>query len=531
MTPRAALVQIGKFVAKDMARGQVSQGMRAVSELLEAYPTLTLELVELMVGENAKKKPNNNLITAYGFMLGQALELLRYAIERSRPEASELVQAIERRLLSLGEASKLEPALLLIILTQYSAAKLAPGEALRSLMGGLVDQAAMGSSAEPSTEEFGSHFANLVKQTGGDAFAIHGDLAETSHALPEQHRAAMAVSALQAEQPAVREAGIGWVLDESAAVRNIVAHSITQMASSGTISAVMLRRLIVMRNWLPEANREAIDTAIKTCRKMSVACASMPTLQIRDVTASGIDGAGCQSFFVVVKEGRKHAIASLLVKHGVGVRDAWVQRGMSLAEAEGFMGNIAYEIDLYESSADHLSMALSHFLASSLAGNRMPPFDLIDFVETVGLTAINPKPISVETLLGSLLDAIPTAKKKPTSVNKAIKGSARWVANYGFVDHWFEDDDDVSQLLTAKRLSKKARVDLILDSLLPCRRQRWIEMLTWSALSLHQEDDNDDWSDFALVANELVGERPLRDFPIMHWIALSTVEAWIGRGG
>lgn len=529
MTPRAALLQIGKLVAQDIAKGYLSEGTRAVSGLFETYPSLCIDLLDQMVRENVKKKPNTKLITAFSYMLGQALEVLRFGVERSRPEAKEIVAAIEQRLLTLGNTGALDPALLLMILTQYSVAKLAPGDDLRSLMGGFVEQAAEHGIGMPAAPQASDHFGQLVKQTGGDVYAIFAELVETSHAFPPDHRAAMAYSVLQSELAPVREAGIGWLLDESEAVRNIVANAVSQMAGGDAISATMLRRLITLRNWLPEVNRSAVDGAIKTCRQKSIACAPLSMPQVRDIAASGIDGAGAQSLFVMVKEGRKHAVGSLLVKHGVGIADAWVHHGLSQREAEGFLNRVEMEIDLFESSLDHLGTTLAHFLAVNLTCNRMPPFGLVDFIESVGLSAVNPSALPLDTLLVTLTDKIPAARKRPALINKAVKASALWAEDYGFVEHWFEDDDEVHQLLDGKRLSEKRRVDLILDSLLPGRSQRWAELLAWSALMLHEEDLNEDWSDFALVAGEIHGGRPLREIPVMYRVALATVEAWQAR--
>lgn len=528
MTPRNALIDMGKTLAKELARGEAGGTGRMASAIMEQAPELVLDLLDLMVAENAKKRPNQGLLTAFGFMLGQGIAFLRYGLDRASPEAATIVAELERRLLDLGQAGRLDPALLLAVLQHYGSAKLPPGESLRELMGGLMEHAGeFGQGPQPGADP-ADHFADLVRETGGDPFLIHGEMARFGHALPEDHRAAMAHAALTAEQPAMREAGIGWLLDEGAMVR---AAARDALAARGEISPAMLRRLVGLRNWLPEGERSGLDAVIQACRRQGVACAPLPPATIVDVAASGIDGAGAQSFFVLIKEGRKHAVASLLVKFGVGIPDAWVQHGLTKREAESFLMRIEHEVELFDASAPHLAAVLAHFLAVGLEACKAPPFGLLDFVETAGLSAVNPGWISVDSLIDSLLEVIPSARRRPASINKAVKASARWAEDYAFTDHWFEDDETVNQALSAKkRMSDVKRMDLLLADILPARRRRWAEIIGWTAAMLRQEAANADWPDFALVAAELRGERPLAEIPVMARIAWASVEAWKHRG-
>lgn len=70
MTPRAALVQLGKLVAKDMSSGHMGEMARGLGDALAADPDAVLELLDLMVREGAKKKPSGPLIDAFAFMIG-----------------------------------------------------------------------------------------------------------------------------------------------------------------------------------------------------------------------------------------------------------------------------------------------------------------------------------------------------------------------------------------------------------------------------------------------------------------------------
>ncbi|TAN71020.1 MAG: hypothetical protein EPN20_04985 [Magnetospirillum sp.] len=130
MTARSALIEMGKALAKELTRGEAGGLARATAGVMEQAPELVLDLLGLMVAENGKKRPNQPFLTAFGFLMGPGLEFLRYGLDRSSPEAAVTMAELERRLLELGRAGRLDPALLLVVLEQYGTAKLPPGDGL-----------------------------------------------------------------------------------------------------------------------------------------------------------------------------------------------------------------------------------------------------------------------------------------------------------------------------------------------------------------------------------------------------------------
>lgn len=527
MIPRAALINMGKALAKEVARGRHGAAAEVSATLLNQTPDHVLDLFDLMVAEVGKKRPSQSLLDAFSLMLGQGLESLRYGQERAEPAASKTLAELEQRILAAGRPPKANHILILMVLQQYSVARLNPGTELRNLMGDLVEQAAdlIPDGTPPESPEEDFHL--LVKETGGDPFMIHAGIAGTGHAFPDEHRAVMAQATLNTASTEIREAAIGWLLDESPVVRGATLESLSALVGHAAITPTMLRRLITMRNWLPATDCPRLDAVIQSCRRHDVACAPQPATTVIDACASSIDGAGAQSFFVLVKEGRKYAMASLLVKLGVGLADAWVQHGMTKRQAEDLLLRIGHEIELFETSPQHLATVLGHFLAIGLARNAAPPFDLLDFVETAGLTTANPELVPLDGLIGSLIETIPPQRRRPASIKRALKASALWGEHYAFAGHWFENGEAISGLLSGrKRLGDARRIELLLTEILPARRQRWAEICAWVALLLRQNDTSSDWGDFALVAAELHGDRPLAEIPIMVQIATTSVEAW-----
>ncbi len=499
---------------------------RQVAETLAASPESLLALLDLVLAEGRKKRPNEKLMTGLLFLMGAALDALRMAAEGRRRTTAEAVEELRSRVLAAARAGELDLGLLLLIGRQFASAKLDVGDELREMMVAL--------SAEPppldprvAPQQLEGHYAAMAAALGHDPFAIHGELSDSAESFPIEQRVGLIATAVFAKADAVREAALGWLLDRSAEVGNETGALIADAARQGLVSARSCNRLVMLRNWVPETRREAIDAAIRACRKRETPAAPETTPEVRKVLLSGADGAGAQSAFVLLKEGRSFALASLLLKHGHGVKDAWVRRGIRRGEADEMFARIDEEVEHFPVALGTVETCLANALAINLVGRTPPPFGLLDFAETVGLQAVRPVRLTGDELIERLLGEVPPGRKKPAQVAGALAASEHWPMIYSGMQSWFEEGEPVDVVLSAVKTRKK-RLEVVLDRLLPARRARWAEMLAWTALAL-KEPDKTAWMDLALVAEELRGERPLRDIPLAGFIARNTAEAFAYR--
>ncbi|WP_210253274.1 hypothetical protein, partial [Microvirga tunisiensis] len=517
--------RLGKLVAVDVATGHPGVNSWAASQVLGAQPEAILDLIEMLVTEGRKAKPNQQLVAAYVYMIGQALEFIRMDLENGRASARELADAVRRALLQAGTSGRVEPTLLMMILMQFSNAKLDPGAELQRLMADLFEQISLEQGAGRSDGDFDAYLKDLVEGVGGDPFALHAQMLEMAGALPADHRTTMGITLLRTDEASAREAVVGWLLDPSAEVRHAVASALAHAARQGAVSGSMLRRLIVLRNWLPESDRPGLDGAIQACRRTGVECASWPQSQVYDALASGIDGAGAQSLFVLAREGRQRAIGCLLVKAGMGVRDAWARHGLTRAEMEEFLDQVAGGIEVFPISLEYVRLAAAHALAVNLASETMPPFALLDFVETADLQGLQPEALPLERLLAMLeAEADPAALGSPAEL---LARSRAVVDRFDFLDSWFEEGATVEQLLEGKRMARAKRVALVRESLLPEHATKWGDRLARTALLLRHCEDEEPWQEFFVTAKEVLAGRAMAEIPLMSRVAEVTVDAYI----
>lgn len=520
MIDRRALTRIGRTVAKEMKSGRVSAALPRALEPLEEYPEHVFDLVALLAKEGLKTRPSEELISAYGFILGRSLELLRYAVERDDAGIVDLVDRLRGSLLEAVHRDRISPAILMLILHQFASAKLDAGDALREQLSQLMDQDDEAHAAVARGEGH-DHFAHVAADMENDPFAIHAYLDESMDALPQEIRAGLVMATFGENVPAVREAALGFLFSKSEDARGKLIELLTLASPHGLVSGTMLRRMIAIRNWLPEAERAALDRAIRSARATGVACAPASKANVVGVLASGVDGSGAITALVIVQDNRRHALAGLLAKQGFGIRDAWVRRGLSKADLKEVLDHVAGEIEVAPSSLDYVVAILRQGLANNIETGNPPPFGALDVVETCGLAEINPAAMCVEVLVAELLAGIDPARLSAAAVEKTLRDSSDLQETHPMLASWFEDN--VSKLIGNKRAPRGKRIAVLMMGPLQARRRRWAGLCGSMALSLKHQG-HADWETFTILARELLGTRPIGEFGLMKVVAATTLD-------
>lgn len=526
---RIALLQLGKRVAADLGSGGMSPVMRSLGAALSETPDAAATVLALLLAETRKKRSSDALIAAFAFMIGEALRTVRIRIENGDAAAGAVIDGLKTALSTAALKGKVPPEALLLVAQQFAAARLDLGDELRDVMLDCMEETS-GDDQQVGPDQLAAHFTEMAEALDHDPFLIHANLSETLSALPEEHRIGIIGAIAMSDAPSIRDAAIGWLLDESALVGGNTAFVLTEVAAHGLVSARSINRMVTLRNWVPEERRGAVDAAIRIGRKQGQVGEPALGFAVEGVIGSLCDGSGAQSFFVVLKRGRRFALASLLVKHGDGVRDAWVRADMSKTEVRAVLAEIALEMDTFATSLDVIRSCLANGLAEGLGRGAMPPFGLLQFLEATGISDVKPEPLSVHQLVEGLLDDLSDDRKTGAATARALKASRDWPDRYLTLDSWFEVGQDIEAVMVQKATGK-ARAETIIEGVLPRRRESWAGRLAWTALVARDAEEDEDWIDFALVARELLGDRHLRQIPMAAWIARNSVEAVGGNTG
>jgi hypothetical protein len=515
------LIRLARLVQRDIAGGHVSKNARQAVEVLSDYQNAAVELLDLALEEATKE--DKSLFDSFGFLFGQSLEALRFDVESGYKTASDLADYTRKRLMAAGKAGAVGPSHLLFLIQCFGSAKLDPGQDLRRVVEHLLEEVgnANADNFNPADADLSGLIADLVKQTDGDPFALHSVLGESLGGMPDDYRGALTMTFLFSGEPAAAEASIGWLLDPVAAVRQALASALEDAARKGKVTPTMLRRMIAMRNWLPQDNRAALDASITTARRKGVQPAQWDEVEVRRLACTGVDGSGAIGILAHRRNQRKNILGSLVLKLGVGVRDAWAQEGVKIKEIE----QAFFEASLMDEVAiptEFIRVAAGHFLALGHQTGSLPPFGLLRFLEVLGISSVQPHLMSAKSLLEMIRDGEAIVADR---FERLLAGGSDLADEYAFLDSWFEVGDEVEAALTGSRSSRKKREALILETVLEPRREWWAQSAAWTAYILNLAGNDERWHEFYAAAWAIVQERPLRDIPLLNLVAEQTVLA------
>jgi hypothetical protein len=530
MKPQTTIAQIAKMIGRELG-----SGVRLSEEVLAAGPILaeggaTAEIVGCLLAEAHRTHPQDRMIAAYALLLEGALATLRLQASGGDVGAEHAITEVRDRLGDALQKGGVTPEVLMLLAHAFGRAELDPGRMLQQAMMTAMEARSPPIAAALTAADISDHFAELAAALNNDPFEIYAELATTAAAFPPEHHAAMAGALAMSDSEAVREAALGFALSLDPAVSSAALVAISRQGRASIVSSKVIDRLVRMRPWLSEARRPNIDTAIRTLRPRATLPRSVERWEIRSVLASLCDGAGAQSLFALAKRGRRFALCSLLVKTEAGVADAWVRNGMTKAEADALVTEIFAGAEAVEVSIGFLEHRLADALAINVAHDVPPPFGLLQVAETLGIGSLRPESISPLALVEALIADLPPARIDTAAAVAAHRASVSWEQEFDTVTSWFEAGVAVEELLQPLR-TRKRRIEAVCTRLLPARRTFWAERCAWMAAALKEgaAEGDDAWRDFALVARDLAGQRPLDEIPLVARIAAATVEAFEAR--
>jgi hypothetical protein len=518
---KAELVRLARLVQPDIAGGHVSKSALQAVEVLSDYQNAAVDLLDLALEEATKN--DKSLFDSFGFLFSQSLEALRFDIEAGYKTASELAECARKRLVTASKAGAVSPSALLLLIQWFGSAKLDPGQDLRRAVEHLLEEDgnANADNFNPVDTDLSGLVADLVKQTDGDPFALHSVLGESLEGMPDDYRGVLTTTFLFSGEPAAAEASIGWLLDPVAAIRQALASALEDAARKDKVTPTMLRRVIAMRNWLPQDNRPALDASIATARRKGVQPAQWGDVEVRQLVCTGVDGSGAIGVLAHCQKKRKHVLGSLVLKLGIGVRDAWAQEGVKTKEIEQAFFEMSL-MDQFALPTEFIRIAASHFLALGHRTGSMPPFGLLQFLEAVGLSSAQPELMTATSLLEMVREEHAIAANQ---FERLLAAGSDLADEYAFLDSWFEVGDEVDAALTGNRAARQKREALIMEQVVEPRREWWAQSAAWTAYILNLAGNDERWQEFYAAALAIVQQRPLREIPLLKLVAEQTVTA------
>lgn len=523
---RAMIGQMARRIAKDMVRAVPTISIAQAGAVLADEGGMP-DLVACLMAETAKKRPADSVIEVYCGLLEAALTQLRIASHGGSAQARSDLAAAREVVEAAVTSRKLAPFTVMLIARAFTEAGLEAGPALQQAMSlALEDHLPQVPTPTPDAK-MAAHLAPLAEALRHDPFAIHAEFIATGAAFSTGHKAAMAATLAGSTIPGLREAALGFLLERNPASGKAVLETLQAEAPRNPVPSRLIERLVCLRAWLPPARHPMLDQTIRVLRIHAKPPVAAPRIEVTRLLASLCDGAGAQSLFALLRRERRYALASVLIKAGEGVTEAWVQGDLAKREAEGILPEIISATEAVPVPVSFVSLRIADALAINLARQAPPPFGLLRLTEGLGLGLVQPAAMSPGALAGRLLADQPSERTGAEATQTAHARSADWPELFGVLSSWFEAGEAVDALLQPIR-PHLARIDAVRTQFLPGRRAFWAERCAWMAATLQGSatPEEEAWLDFALVARDLAGEEPLPTSPLLEFIAESTAEAF-----
>ena len=506
-------------LAEQIAGGSASLTPR-LGRFLADHIDLLLDFFDGFVkAAGARSIAAENLANAYLILLQQQLTNLRYLIERNYDWAKRMLDSFQDRLIDAIRSGEVSGPQIAAIASAMSEAKLQPSG---NLVAACDQRLGLEADACAAGIDPASMVDQIVREHGSDPFDIYEALLAVSHIGSTEFRAAGLRLMISAPAVPMREAAALAVLNPNPAVRREAALALLQHCQD--VTPTVLRRLIVIRNWLPEDERHLIDQVIRTARLAGVECATwMPGGTNGEIQASVIDGVGAQATMIVTHAGRKHRLSGVLFKQGLGVADAWTLE----PESKRHIGRKLKEMTDSEAclmpvSRTYLDLAVGHHLRAGLERRTPPPARLLQVAETIGASQWRPASAGWQEMLRELIAEMPQELLSSTSVRAILASSAQWAMEGGWADSWIEEDQEVADLLdSVSGRPRRAVCDALLTGIIEKRRAIWAERFVLTALWMKEaiSATHLPWERFAIVAQKLLEDVPLRNISLMKEIA------------
>jgi hypothetical protein len=498
---------------------------------MEARPQSLWPLLDAAVAASTVRQRDETLVDACRWLLANQLELIRYRLERGHDWARAMLDAYQEKLIALAQASTVPEVDWFVLVNLLRSAKVPIRPEMAEALAQAAAEATPGKASSPQgiPRELRESL-DALGQSAENPFMVVEGLAEIGTLLPPGLRAYLTHELGLSPHAVLREAVPLLLLDPEPTVREAGAAVLEQVASPATFSPVMLRRTLLIRNWVPEAERGAIDRLVRKVRVKGVACAQWAAPPALTIQCSMVDGSGAQSLILTTLAGPTGLFAGLLLKQGFGVRDAWCDLAVTRREITRSLKETQREIASLAIGRDHMDVVVQHHIACGLAMGHLPQTTIVEIAEAIGAVDWKDRSLDVAVETERLFAGPGVGAGSATAIASSLRRSGTWLADDPMMRTWFEDDAAIRALVEGRpRPTHSMAARRVLEEVLPARRGSWTERLLLLALWLRAGPQDassiERWKDCVVLAHELLAGRPLTELPAMVAIAERSVFA------
>lgn len=516
-------------LARQVARTNAPPTLGTANEArLAEEPELVRAIVHGMVEAFSSTDADDPIRPAWHMLFVTQLGFLRHAIERGHDWARLLIESCQHMLIEAGQQGAIRPHDFAAIISAFGEARVDIPEAMRFALA-----TAVADDVEPeSADERNAIISDMMDTMAGavtDPFHVVSDMSDATRVLPSEAGTYLAHEFAHSPHQVLRDAAPLLLLSQTQDTRRAAATALEQVARPDTLSPESLRRMIAIRNWVPNPDRPPLDHAIRTARLKGVECAPWPSTDDLLVHATTIDGSGATSLMFTSATGRTGIVAGLLIKLTTGVADAWFDSDVPQRDLRAMVKEMARATETSLVDRPYVDRLLQHAIARNVEIGVPANAELLRVAELVDGAGWQDRRIDIPSEAAELFAALPDDRRTEAAIQQALRRSAGWVRNQAFAETWFLDDPaSRSAVKRVVRLSHEKQLDRLVAELMPAYRTEWAErmvLLALRAINAHDTLQRARGPDFVTVAHALTSDTPLSEIPLMREIARLTLLA------
>jgi hypothetical protein len=323
----------------------------------------------------------------------------------------------------------------------------------------------------------------------------------------------------------IDQAVAGFVLHPDSVVAQSVTEALAASATRTPVESLLIERLVRMRPWLPQTRQALLDATIRAMRLNALPPVKTELPRVIKCFVSVCDGSGTRSLFVTQRVGAHYQLVSVMMKLA-GVADAMVLPELSKSAMDDMVRQLKSSMPVMETDLAGVTRMLGLAISDNFASETLPPFKLVEVVESLGLGPVHPDHASPMEIIAGLLVDLPPEQTNPAAVARAHAD----LLDSEFAYQWFEAGEAVEDLLYPVKGSKQ-RVAKLIKTFLPERRIFWARLCAISALALRGDGKtrHSPWKQLALVGRDIASDLPLDQIPLMTQVAEISVRAFESR--
>ncbi len=362
----------------------------------------------------------------------------------------------------------------------------------------------------------------IAEQTDHNPFDIHDHVKSMLAGFPTEVSAGMLSGLIEESEPIIDQALAGFILHPDASIAEAVMTALTTSAKTTPVASTQISRLVLMRPWLPLMRQIGLDATLRAMRLNALPPVPRDVPKTIKNFVSICDGSGTRSLIVTQRTGKSFQIATVMMK-ATGAVEAMVLPHMPKAAQDEIIRGMKSSMPTSETSSAGIEHTLALALADNAQSGHLPPFRLVEVLESLDIGTLLPDASTPLELITRLLADVPAAQTSAA----ALAGAHRDILDHEIKYQWFETGEAIETMLAPVK-GYSRRVAKLMKEYLPDRRQFWARQCALSADALRGDGGSRQkfWIQLALVGRELATSVPLEQIPLMKSVAEGSVEAF-----